>query len=81
MTVAAVEQRLALLERQVLSLRREQTRTNHWHNTVCSPPHKRVWWWVQGFRFSSLGRWYHARWNESAAKYAQELNDGHHQQR
>jgi hypothetical protein len=61
--------RLALLERQVLSLRREQTRMDHWHNTVCSPLYKRLWWWAQGFRFSSLGRWYRAPWNESAAKY------------
>jgi hypothetical protein len=69
MDAGQAEARLAVLERQVLALRREVTRFDHWHDTCHSPLYKRLWWWAQGYRFFSLGRWYRAPWNQTAAKY------------
>lgn len=57
------------LKRQVRELRRQLVFFDHWHNTCKSPWYKRLWWWVQGYRLCSLGRWYRAPWNESAVKY------------
>jgi len=57
------------LRHEVQALRRRVTFFDHWHNTVHSAWWKRVWWWCLGFRLSSLGTWYRARWNESARKY------------
>lgn len=67
--IANLRAEINALKIQVKSLRRQNTFFDHWHNTVCSPLHKRLWWWVQGYRFSCLGRWYRAPWNEGAAKY------------
>lgn len=57
------------LKRQVRSLRRQMVFMDHWHNTVCSPWYKRLWWFALGFRLGCLGRWYRAPWNRSAGKY------------
>ena len=57
------------LQRQVKEMRRRLTFFDHWHDTMHSPWYKRGWWWLQGFRLLSLGRWYRAPWNASAAKY------------
>lgn len=64
-----MENRLQILERQVKEMRRQLAFVAHWHDTVRSPLYKRVWWWLQGYRFSALGTWYRARWNASARKY------------
>ena len=57
------------LQNQVKELRRQMVFMDHWHNTVRSRWWMRLWWFVQGFRLHSLGRWYRASWNESAVKY------------
>lgn len=31
-------------------------------DTVSSPLHRRVWWWVCGYRFRTVGRWYPPEW-------------------
>jgi hypothetical protein len=63
------EVEIEALKRQVRDLRRQMVFMDHWRNTVRSPWYKRVWWWAQGYRLCSLGRWYRAPWNESAVKY------------
>jgi len=30
---------------------------------------KRMWWWLQGYRFRRLGVWYRASWNIDAHDY------------
>ena len=62
-------QRIDLLERQVRALREQATRFDHWHDTMHSAWYMRLWWWLQGFRLLSLGRWYRAPWNAAASKY------------
>jgi len=63
------EQALAILQRQVKTLRKQIVFFDHWHNTMHSPWHKRVAWWFMGYRLLSLGTWYRAPWNVSARKY------------
>jgi len=67
--------RIELLERQVLAIRRQLARYDHWHDTMHSPLYKRCWWWLQGYRLLALGTWYKAPWNKSARKYYQPLED------
>ena len=42
----------------MLSLRREIRVLTEWQDTVSSPLYKRVWFWLNGWNFFSLGRWY-----------------------
>ena len=53
-----LEHRVAILERQVKSLRRGQQQNSEWLDTVCSPLWKRLLWLAQGYRFYRVGRWY-----------------------
>ena len=46
------------LKRQVASLRRQVVFHNEWLETVNSPLYKRIWWWIRGYRFYTVGRWY-----------------------
>lgn len=62
-------QRVAVLERQVQTLRAHATRAGHWENTLHSRWWLRLWWFCQGFRLHTLGTWYRARWNAAARKY------------
>ena len=57
-----LEQRLAVLDRQMGSLRREVRELTEYVDTVSSPLWKRLLWWVQGFYFRKQGRWYKRRW-------------------
>jgi hypothetical protein len=59
---------LAALQAQVRELRRQMTFVSHWHNTLRSPWYKTVWWFLQGYRVRTLGTWYNAPWNKTAAK-------------
>jgi hypothetical protein len=54
----SLEHRVAILERQMKSVRRGQQQNAEWLDTVCSPLWKRVWWFVCGYRFYRVGRWY-----------------------
>lgn len=54
------------LKRQVLSMRRELRQHTELLDTIASPPWKRLWFFLQGFRLWRLGVWYKARWNRSA---------------
>lgn len=40
------------------SLERQIHHHGEWLDTVNSPLWKRVWWFLQGWRFYTLGRWY-----------------------
>lgn len=53
-----VEQELDVLKRQMQALRRNYNRLDAWLDTVNSPLYKRVWFWMRGYRFYRLGRWY-----------------------
>jgi hypothetical protein len=64
-----VNAEIEALKRQVRDLRRQMAFMDHWHNTMRSPWYKSLWWFAQGYRIRSLGRWYRAPWNESAVKY------------
>lgn len=58
-----VEQEIDVLRRQMLSLRREVRVLTEWQDTVSSPLYKRVWFWLNGWNWGSLGRWYlKSRW-------------------
>ena len=52
------EQEIDVLRRQVLSLRRQVGRHEEWLDTVNSPFIKRIWWWLCGYKFYTVGRWY-----------------------
>lgn len=65
----ADERRIDVLERQVKALRQQMTVIDHWRDTLSSPLYKRLWWWLLGFRLTTLGTWYRASWNASARKY------------
>jgi hypothetical protein len=68
-TDVSAEHRLFVLERQVKSLQREAQRQSEWIDTHNTALVKRLWFVIQGYRFRRLGRWYKARWNESAAEW------------
>ena len=53
-----VEQEIAVLKRQVQSLRIEVRHLTEWQDVLISPLWKRVWFWVCGYRWKRLGRWY-----------------------
>lgn len=46
------------LKRQMKGLRKQMNKYDAWLDTVNSPIYKRVWWFLQGYRFYRLGRWY-----------------------
>ena len=58
MSEPTLEQRLDVLERQMLSLRREVRELSKWLYILSSPPWKRLLWFFQGWHLWSLGRWY-----------------------
>lgn len=52
------EQEIEVLRRQVVSMRRELRELTEYVDTVSSPLWKRVIWWLQGYYFRKVGRWY-----------------------
>ena len=54
------EQRLAVLEAQVKSLRIGMKGAAEFIDVVSSPLWKRIIWWFCGFYFRKVGRWYGA---------------------
>ncbi|MEK6323610.1 MAG: hypothetical protein AABN33_18370 [Acidobacteriota bacterium] len=46
------------LKRQVFGLRQQMHRQEELLATIASPPWKRLWWFIQGYRLWSVGRWY-----------------------
>lgn len=40
-----------------------------WQDTVQTPWWKRLWFVVQGYRLTRLGRWYRMPWNTDAAQW------------
>jgi hypothetical protein len=50
--------RLSVLERQMKALRIQVQRHEEYIDTVSSPLWKRVMWWLQGYYFRKVGRWY-----------------------
>jgi len=53
-----IEQEIDVLKRQVVSLRRQVQLHDEWLDTVNSPLYKRIWWFLCGYNFYTLGRWY-----------------------
>lgn len=53
-----VEHRVEVLERQVKALRIQQQQFGEWLDTIASPPWKRLYWFVRGYRLWRVGRWY-----------------------
>lgn len=59
-----VEQELEVLKHRVIQIGRDVGRLREWQDVVSSPIYKRVWFFVCGWKWSSLGRWYaKERWN------------------
>lgn len=52
------EQELRVLKRQVHSLRRELRQWQELVDTIASPPWKRLWFFLQGYRLWRVGRWW-----------------------
>lgn len=71
MSTAGLEQEVEVLKRQVRSLRREVRELGEYVDTVSSPLWKRLWWWLGGYYFRKVGRWYPAdshafrRWRDA----------------
>lgn len=57
-SVKDMMQEIDVLKRQVTSLRRQVQALIEWQDTVSSPLYKRLWWWLCGYRFRTVGRWY-----------------------
>lgn len=63
--VKDLETEVRVLKRQVLGLRRALHNIEEWRDVVSSPLWKRAWFWICGWNFCSLGRWYRkSLWNE-----------------
>ncbi|MCI0420079.1 MAG: hypothetical protein L0312_12785 [Acidobacteria bacterium] len=58
MTLDECEFRLARIERQIESLRRDVQAKGELLDTIASPPWKRFWWFLGGYRLWKVGRWY-----------------------
>jgi hypothetical protein len=54
----ALESQVALLTHQMRGVRRQLKDQDSWLDTVNSPWIKRVWWFLRGWRYHRLGRWY-----------------------
>lgn len=54
----SIDMRVKALDRQIKSLRRELRALDELVDTINSPLYKRIWWWLQGYHFRKLGRWY-----------------------
>jgi hypothetical protein len=52
------EREIDLLKRQIKSLRRELREQGELLDTLASPPWKRIWFFLQGYRLWRVGRWY-----------------------
>jgi hypothetical protein len=46
------------LKNQLKGIRQQMNRFDAWLDTINSPIYKRIWWFLQGYRFYRLGRWY-----------------------
>lgn len=53
-----IEHRVDLLERQVKKLRDGEIRNREWLDTIASPWYKKLYWWLQGYKWYTVGRWY-----------------------
>lgn len=51
-------QEIDILNRQMKSLRRQIQEQGEYIDTVSSPLWKRCWWWVGGYYFRKVGRFY-----------------------
>lgn len=51
------EHEIDVLKRQIHALRQQVQAHGEWLDTVNSPLPKRVWWWLCGYRFYTVGRW------------------------
>ena len=51
------EQEIEILKRQIFSLRRQIQFHEEWLDTICSPLHKRIWWFIKGYNFYTVGKW------------------------
>jgi hypothetical protein len=49
--------RVEVLETLVRGLRVELRAIDERLDTVCSPPWKRAWWFLKGYRWYRVGRW------------------------
>lgn len=56
------DSRLTMMARQITSLRAEVRELTEYVDTVSSPLWKRLIWWLEGYHFSRVGRWYARGW-------------------
>ena len=49
---------LDVLRRQVKYLRMIARDFSQYIDCVTSPLHRRIWWWIGGYHFRKVGRWY-----------------------
>lgn len=52
------ENDIRVLKEQVRYLRRSSIEFYEYIDTVSSPVYKRLWWWLGGYHFTKVGRWY-----------------------
>lgn len=64
----SAEHEVALLRVQVDELRRKMKLMSDWHDTMRTPLYRKLWFWVQGYNWASLGTWYDAPWNRAAGR-------------
>lgn len=56
-----MDSRIDVIERQIKSLRRDYQAQQEWLDTICSPLHKRIWWWFGGYKFYTVSEYVHFR--------------------
>jgi hypothetical protein len=56
--IAALEREIDVLKRQRVLVHNELRQLDERVDTVFSWPWKRVWWFLQGYRWYTVGRWY-----------------------
>lgn len=57
-----LKQEIDVLKRQVEAMRKRSIEAAEYIDTVSSPLWKRIVWWVEGFYFRKVGRWYLKDW-------------------
>lgn len=57
-----LEAEIACLHTNRRQLAARVRRLEEWVETVSAPVYKRLWWWLCGYRWKTLGRWYPPAW-------------------
>jgi hypothetical protein len=60
----SLDARLRSLRANHIALAKRLHAVESWQDTCSSSLYKRLSWWLQGYRWRRLGRWYRPRWED-----------------